>query len=284
LIEKKKYITLRIVGGLGNQLFIFCFLNYLSIKLKIPILVDRYSGYQTFLGGNRYNQIFLLDKMDYEFFFQERKLCFLGFLGKFKRFLVKNFTIFSSFFDVDYIQEKNCKDILLEIKNSKKNNIYIEGYFQDIKYFKSHKFNLIKKIETAFTRKDFKLVNLNQSICICLSNYSYGNILDSKDYVNNINFFLEKNKNKFKYLYIFSAQFDEIFNLINFKKKIFINPQKKTNSFENLYVMSKFKYFIIDNSTYHWWGACLSSFKDKIIYTQKDFNSKLTSKSFKKII
>jgi hypothetical protein len=217
-------------------------------------------------------------------FFQKREFCFLGFLGKVKRFLVKNFTIFSSFFDVDYIQEKNCKDILLEIKNSKKNNIYIEGYFQDIKYFISHKFNFIKKIETAFIRRDFKLVNPNQSICVCLSNYSYGNILENKVYVNNINFFLEKNKNKFKYLYIFSAKYDEIFNLLNFKNKFFINPQKKINSFENLYVMSKFKYFIIDNSTYHWWGARLSSFKDKIVYTQKDFNSKLTSKSFKKII
>lgn len=281
---KKKNITLRIVGGLGNQLFIFCFLYYLSKKLKIPIFLDKYSGYQTYLGGNRYNQIFLLDKIDYDFFFQKRESCFLGFLGKVKRFLVKNFTIFSSFFDVDYIQEKNCKDILLEIKNSKKNNIYIEGYFQDIKYFISHKFNLIKKIETAFIRRDFKLVNLNQSICVCLSNYSYGNILENKVYVNNINFFLEKNKNKFKYLYIFSAKYDEIFNLLNFKNKFFINPQKKINSFENLYVMSKFKYFIIDNSTYHWWGARLSSFKGKIVYTQKDFNSKLTSKSFKKII
>jgi hypothetical protein len=120
--------------------------------------------------------------------------------------------LFSSFFDVDYIQERNCKDILSEIKNSKKNNIYIEGYFQDIKYFKSYKFNLIKKIETAFIRRDFKLSNLNQSICVCLSNYSYGNILENKVYVNNINFFLRKNKNKFKYLYIFSSKYDKIFN------------------------------------------------------------------------
>lgn len=281
---KKKNITLRIVGGLGNQLFIFCFLYYLSKKLKIPIFIDRYSGYQTYLGGNRYNQIFLLDKIDYDFFFQERKYCFLGFFGKVKRFLVKNFWLFSSFFDVDYIQERNCKDILLEIKNSKKNNIYIEGYFQDIKYFKSYKFNLIKKIETAFIRRDFKLSNPNQSICVCLSNYSYGNILENKVYVNNINFFLRKNKNKFKYLYIFSSKYDKIFNSLNFNNKIFINPQNKINSFENLYAMSKFKYFIIDNSTYHWWGACLSPFKDKIIYTQKHFNSKLINKSFKRII
>jgi hypothetical protein len=284
LIKHKKKITLRILGGLGNQLFIFCFLYYLSKKLKIPIFIDRYSGYQTYLGANKYNQIFLLDKINYEFFFQKKKFCFLGFLGKIKRFLVKNFTIFSSLFDLDYIQEKNCRDILLEIKNSKKNNIYIEGYFQDIKYFNSHEFNPVKKIKTAFIRKDFKLANLNQSVCVCLSNYSYSNILQNKFYINNINNFLKRNKNKFKYLYIFSAKDDEIFNLLNFKNKIFINPQKKINSFQNLYAMSRFKYFIIDNSTYHWWGAWLSSFKDKIIYTQKDFNSKLISESFKKVI
>jgi outer membrane protein insertion porin family len=79
-----KNITLRIKGGIGNQLFIFSFLIYLQKKYKLNIYIDFKSGYQSFLGGNKFKQKFLLNKLNYFFLYQKDKYCFLGFFGKIK--------------------------------------------------------------------------------------------------------------------------------------------------------------------------------------------------------
>jgi hypothetical protein len=79
LVNNNKNITLRILGGVGNQLFLFSFLIYLEKKYKLKVHIDYKSGYQNFLGGNIFQQKFLLNKLNYNFFYQKDKYCFLGF-------------------------------------------------------------------------------------------------------------------------------------------------------------------------------------------------------------
>ena len=139
LNSKSKNITVRVVGGLGNQLFIFSFLIYLEKKYNLKIYLDHKSGYQNFFGGNKFEQNFLLNKLKYKFLYQKDKNCFLGLCGKIKRLLIKNFSIFSTIFDTCYIDERVHSDIFDVIKKNKRKNIYISGYFQDMKYISPYK-------------------------------------------------------------------------------------------------------------------------------------------------
>lgn len=279
-MNNNKNITLRIKGGIGNQLFIFSFLIYLQKKYKLNIYIDFKSGYQSLLGGNKFKQKFLLNKLNYFFLYQKDKYCFLGFFGKVKRFLVKNIIFFSNFFNIDYLDENENTDIVYLIKKSNKKNIYIDGYFQDIKYVNYSNFYINKSLtdlslstQSIFSKKKF--FNLENTLCILFTNYIHQDLKEKNIYIQRLKNILLYNK-KFINFFIFSSQ-EPFFlkKLLPKKKYKFFKPNNKSDSLNNLLLISNFKYYITDNSTYHWWGSWLSRNKKKIIFIPEDFNSKI---------
>jgi hypothetical protein len=71
--------------------------------------------------------------------------------------------------------------------------------------------------------------------------------------------------------YIFSDDLKWCRERYTDKKKFqIIEHSYAGKKFKNyLYLMSKFKYFIIPNSTFAWWGAWLSKQRDKIVIAPK---------------
>jgi len=276
LVNNNKNITLRILGGAGNQLFLFSFLVYLEKKYKLKVHIDYKSGYQNFLGGNIFQQKFLLNKLNYNFFYQKDKYCFLGFFGKIKRFFYKNFSIFSKLSHTQYLVENHHSDIVAEIKKHKKKNIYIEGYFHDIKYVKFSDFyvkNIIYSVKQyASLKKNYS--NVDNVLCVLFSNYNYRDS-DNKIYLDRLKNLITQNKN-FNTFVVFSAK-DPFFlkKISSIKKYKFFKPNNKIDSLKNIILMSNFKNYLIDNSTYHWWGSWLSENSKKIIFIPNDFNSKI---------
>ena len=272
---KNKNITLRFIGGLGNQLFLLVFLEYLSRKLKKKIFVDTKSGYQNFLGGNSFKEKFHLYDLNYNFFSQHDKLCLLGIYGKIKRLLINRLKFFSSLYNTEYINEDKNHNIITRIKNSKKKYIYINGYFQNIRFFSGLE-NFIRKIIFQHN-KSIKFLKLNlpkqKTLFICFSNYDYQKNSYKNIFIYKLKKFLENNE-KFKYFVIFSAKKKsrEIEQLINSSNIYYINNRSKNNRFYRILLISKYYYYFIDNSTYYWWGSWLSSFKRKKIYTPLEFH------------
>ena len=79
-------------------------------------------------------------------------------------------------------------------------------------------------------------------------------------------------KYKFKKTYVFTTSLNN--KLINNKlniQSIIINPSNGYNgtSLENILIISKFKNFIISNSSFYWWGAYLSAYKINIVASNK---------------
>ena len=60
-----------------------------------------------------------------------------------------------------------------------------------------------------------------------------------------------------------------------------IAKDNKIDSLKNIILMSNFKNYLIDNSTYHWWGSWLSENSRKIIFIPNDFNSKIIYRNCK---
>ena len=93
---KKNYICISFFGGLGDQIFQFCFANYLKHKLKCEVHVDL-SYYKSTLNYN--NLKFRLKSLSKNKFLIKKKLLkinfkYLSYLRFFIEGMIKNLMYF----------------------------------------------------------------------------------------------------------------------------------------------------------------------------------------------
>jgi hypothetical protein len=153
------------------------------------------------------------------------------------------------------------KDLLGEfsIKNQNQflNNIYLNMI---------NRFNVISICIRQHRFSD-TIKNKNSKNAIDKSNFF---VQQTVDYIyKSINFFENKVKNPL--FLIWSNDFDGLEKFFDPNKFIFV--QNKNNKvLADFYLLTRCKYFIVGPSTFHWWGAWLSNFNDKIVVRPKNIN------------
>lgn len=277
-------IIVRLIGGLGNQMFQYSLGRTLSLKCQSDLYFD----------------ISLLEKLlpnvtprHYELDVFNIKACIASSdllkrvpfllkdvirLGIRKRF--KGETVFQ------YVKEKNPNfhDEILSLPD----NVYLDGYWQSEKYF-SEIVNII--------RKEFSFVSppsaINQELlkeigeCNSVSMH-----IRRGDYVSNpkymeihgvleIDYYMQALKlirKNVKDLHIFVFSDDISWVRSNFKTDLplhFIDHNGAEKDYEDLRLMSSCKHHIIANSSFSWWGAWLCENPEKIIYAPKKWFNRL---------
>ena len=293
-MKRKIYITL--IGGLGNQLFQYSCAYNLAKKLKANLIIDDRSGF--FFDTKFKRNISLPKNLSYQKanILQITLLLILRILKKI--FFKKN--IFISTNKFIFIDETNTKRFIKNFYNlvKNKNSIYLLGFFQSEKYFLETKNEILKKILTnKIYSKDLKLLKKiinKKSLMIGIRMFEEAPTKIMKQFggIENFNFYLDKikiikKKISIKKKFIFSTM---SINLINKKldvpKKFIINKENgfKGDDMDYLILISNFKNYIISNSTFYYWGALLSEFKNKkinIICSKKFTNSDAVSKKWK---
>jgi len=172
----------------------------------------------------------------------------------------KNF-ILDKYFEKPYTSTKYNK---IEYKP----NMCLVGHYISYKYFE-HCENYIKQmfvlpiglqleIDNKYNNIDFSSsisMHIRRGDYLQLSNYHTN--LNLNYYNNGLKYFENINN-----IYIFSDDIEWCKKNISFENKnvFFIDRQKEIY---DLYLMSKFENFIIANSTFSWWGAYLSTAKNK---------------------
>ena len=159
-------------------------------------------------------------------------------------------------------------------------DIYLDGYWQNEKYFKDIREEIIRdfslKGDISNEAKEY-LGDIKNSQSVSLH-------VRRGDYVQNVNTNsvhgtcdLDYYKKAIKYIehnvqdssfYIFSDDMTwckEHFNFL--KNKIFVDDTK--SAFDDMELMKNCKNNIIANSTFSWWGAWLNENEEKIIITPK---------------
>jgi len=271
-------IFLKITGGLGNQMFQFATALAIAKKLKTKVGIDlteinikknkKNFTYRDF----QLDQIFtinsykIIPSFTYDFITKNT------FLNKIKRKLIGG----------HYFLEKDLS-FQPEIKNCTKNS-YIEGYFQSEKYFINHEkeirnqFKFSKKTNSKTKDLVVNISNCN-SIAIHIRRGDYINnkvINDTHgtcglDYYKNA--LSQFNLNNYS-LFFFSDDINWVkdnFDFISPDKITFIDWNTGHDSWQDMFLMSLCQNFIIANSSFSWWGAWLSAFKDKKIITPKQW-------------
>ncbi len=269
-------IVVKIIGGLGNQLFQYAlgrriaYLNDEALKLDI-------SGFETYnlhkYGLNHFN-------ISGDIATKREIRSFRGSNNKYIREIIN--IINRNGFYLPYVQKNkiifersiNYDPSILDYTV----DIYLEGYWQSEKYFKDVE-EIIRKdftIKTPSEPQNIKNANeiknseavcihvrrgdyvsnptVYQSLGLCPLDYYYRAIDYITSKVENPHYFVFSNDPGWTQQNI---QIDAPTTYIS------NNPPEK--NFEDLRLMTLCKYFIIANSSFSWWGAWLSSNKQKIV-------------------
>jgi hypothetical protein len=260
-----KKIIARISNGFGNQMFLYAAAFSFSKKLNRKLELDIFSGLSSLKKKN----------------------------------LSKKFKHFDPVYELKYFNisskianEKDCFNTLYS-KIKRKFLLFIEGYFETEKYFLDYRNDLIK--EFSFKKKidcidniKNKILNTNSvSMAIRADRYNErisddidnSNIIKSKNYelkqfkyiLRAIDYFKKNIKNpKF---FIFSDNPQKIEKLFfNMNNVYIINAYKNNKIIEDYYLMSLCKHFAVSPTTFHFWPAWLSNYKNKICVRPRDLN------------
>ena len=284
-------IHLRVEGGLGNQMFQYAFARAIQAKYGGVIIFD--------LHTYRKDKLYNLSLKN--FHLNENIVVNASFIDRLTQLIMRsvlkilNITlnlfkitgdnkikkaVSFGFFD----QIHTCYDFYMY--PCRTNNIYIKGNWMSEKFFSSVK-DILKeefRIKALISRKNNDFISdfsSSESVCVHIRRGDHANSTwSSKLLVCGFEYYDKaliemKNTLENPVFYIFSNTSSDIeWIKSNYKFSVSVRYVDLSNSdYEELFLMSKFKNFIISNSTFSWWASYLSNHSNKLIIAPSKWNS-----------
>ena len=285
----KKKIVAKISEGLGNQFFMYANAYSLAKKFNLDFYIDPYSGY-----FNKNIRNYMLNNFNISSNIAPSNWIFSNYYTNLiKKLYMKldHFKIDKSFLYENKTTKKTTNFNPIKIENTK-STFYIDGNFESENYFIDARNDLLNEFSfinnTKYLSNDYiqNIRNENVvSLCIRQNRFSErkGKYLNStsveksKNFVKDTIAYIKKAENLIeskitnpKY-YLWSDNFNDLREYFPENKYIFVenSDNKILNDF---FLLKNCKYFIVGPTTFHWWGAWLSNFDDKICIRPKNLN------------
>jgi hypothetical protein len=268
-------VVVKLMGGLGNQMFQYAFGRDLATRLNKQLVLDL-----DFLLDRSHKDNFVYRDFDLDLFDLDNYLLFDE--KRREKFFKKSFFNKPPFF----YKEKsfNYQDYSTVLFSKK---IYLDGYWQSFKYFKNIENQLRKefKFKIPLTQEQFILqeeIQSKKSVCINFRRTDFVTIKTSIHthgvptmvyYENALNYLKDKVGNDIE-LYVFSDDIEWCKqNFHTTFPTFFVGHEKyKGERFSSyLQLIKSCKHFIIPNSTFGWWGAWMGEYKDKVVITPENW-------------
>ena len=278
-------IIVNLKGGLGNQMFQYATGFTLAKKKQTNLLFDIRLQEKYKINPPPRN---VPRDIDLDVFGIKLEICSEKDLLKVfqfnKEYKIRNFI--SVFLDkINFLVFRERKRIFEErFFNLKGKKWYLDGHWQSEKYFKVYRkeilniFNFDSLKDLEINKKFIMNILSKKSVCVNVRRTDFiknpeHNVLDIEYYKKAVKVFKNLIGNDFE-LFIFSDDLDWCKkNFLFFNKVNYVEHDLAGKKFYNyLYLMTKFKYFIIPNSSFAWWAAWLSQVNDKKIIAPKKWS------------
>lgn len=272
-------IIVKLIGGLGNQMFQYAAGKSLAEKHHTDLYLDISHLIKDTKGAYTKRDL-ELDAFNthYQIATSEQIEKFrITHQNKYTRFLQRNYPfLFSNL----YVAESGNKFQSQFFKYGR--NTYLDGFWQCEDYFKVYRELILKNFSLKYPlHPDAESIkhDIQNGISISLhvrrgdyisipSNLNFHGVLSIEYYNKAIE--LIKQKTKIDKVFVFSDDIEwckqnftnhELFNFIDFKHKV--------PAYQELYLMSQCSHHIIANSSFSWWAAWLNNKADKIVVAPK---------------
>ena len=272
----------RIQGGLGNQMFQYAMARNYEKKYLEKICFDIDCKNATTpreyeLDKLNIKEIEKVDGKDVLKYRKYRKIC-----EKYK-----TLKIFSGILNYEFEKKE------FEVQKINKCS-YLDGYWQNIKYFEDIKDILNKEFIYSWKLKKeqkniINYINNSNSIGIHVRRGDYLNIINASYHeTQNLDYY----KRAVEYVeriienptfFVFSDDIDWCKQAFLFNDFCFIDKNINNNALEDFEMLKSCSHHIISNSTFSWWAAWLSKTQNNIViapekwYKDKDLNNKCKS-------
>lgn len=266
-------IIVKILGGLGNQMFQYAFYKYLKSKYEnVKLDLSFFDNYKLH-NGFELKKIFNVETKDVATPYEIKRYSDLStdFISRFRR---KFFGVKSS-----YILERDFNENSL----NKLQYVYLDGYWQSESYFTDVIDDIKKSYNYNFSLNEYNEDIVNKiretnsiSVHVRRGDYIsnpevyqlYGKVCDKK-YFDDALLNIVKDITK-PHFYVFSDDIDWVRENISFPSDVdYINWNTGQNSYIDMYLISQCKHNIISNSSFSWWGAYLNDNDNKIVIAPK---------------
>lgn len=273
-------LTLKLQGGLGNQMFQYAFASILAKKNNTTILLDNrfFNRVEKTLGFTP--RIFELDHFNNLYTIASDKeinsFYHLSKIHKIKRKLGLNYPKIYNEPSFDF------QTAAMSVKSP----VYLIGYFQSYKYFIGHE-DFVRQlfsfpVDTLDEGNNELLVKIKSSntIAIHVRRGDYVSDKSTAEYHGScsLDYYLEAiklvaSKNNNCTLVFFSDDSDwvkEQFTDLPYLK-IIVDHNKGEDSWKDMLLMSSCTHNIIANSSFSWWAAWLNENPEKTVVAPKEW-------------
>lgn len=264
-------------GGLGNVMFYYALANvYRQKGVKSFVFVSKtnlehynYDMKTVFPHISIWGNLNCIQKCYYSILQSVRNL-------RYKKYKMPHKYLFAPFSGLYYDQDP-VKFIPSIFENLEENQ-YLIGHFQSYKFFEDYRDSILEEMQFStdiLSEKTKKIANDMQrcnSISIhvrrgdYLNGYYYntlGKICDIDYYKRAIAVINDKVNDP--HFYIFSDDPGYVEENLKIENATYVDFNRGSDSWQDMYLMSQCKHNIIANSTFSWWGAYLNRNSSKIV-------------------
>lgn len=253
-----KKIVVRLMGGLGNQLFQYAFGKALSKKYNVKLELDvssylkedrayalnAYAIREELLSSYQslyYNTIYILDS---KLGIPMKKIVHEKESFQFEEILVDQSRYFVGFWQNEQYFNNIISELCTELVLKEKCDNEVKTFIENIEKQES--------VAVHVRRGDY-----------LLPRYSKDYVLQGMEYYQRAHAYLANQKSDLKF-YIFSDDIKWCRQNFNWSNCKFVDESITNDAIIQFEIMRKCKHFIIGNSTYSWWASWLSENEAKI--------------------